>query len=670
MEISKERQRTRKNRGAFSVADDDSSEAPLIAQLRVDEVVLQKIIQRENLADIPVNDKIEISAENQKVSQTEFLRDFSEPGITPRPGDTPPISNIISEQLAGMLITSVKPVEAPLPASCNSPIKGREFTTKYEQSTSKVGANKEQSNSKVGAKYEQTTSKVVASHERSSSNELGKRYGEQTSSKLVAKYEQSDSEVTPNHQQSSSSASREVKQTASKVVAKPIAEVVANQEQTSSKLVANTSFAKLGGIQRNITVFMYQECKRLLSKVTSEISAADLSEIAKSDIGTAKNATIRLIEKCVIRRFEYKDGRSGWTRYELADNIYQEIRERELTGRFIDNREQSSSKVVAEPVAKVVANSSSSSSSSSYKELNTNTGTDSGSPLNESNNLPEDWRQIIWSEDTQKAGFGIGRLKQWWERKYCTAQEAQESIRHFEAQRKASPATHRINTSPINYLMGVMANSKYFSAPDGYLSPEDLAQQKKLDHQETVLRQRQRREEQYFELVFEEYFDGLSSKQIRELSPEFTDFQASRAMIRNKFFEKYWTEIHDSFKNNSGADVKSFTLDLIPPTDSDNRPDMKSFTPEAKPPAQPEEHPKLIAAGLTATYKNQALPEIEVLKRKINQLRQLQLSEPSTQTGESLRKYEQRLHDLESLRDPSTADEIRAHANEQFGPGA
>lgn len=213
---------------------------------------------------------------------------------------------------------------------------------------------------------------------------------EVTSSKAIANEQQSDSKVVANQEPTGSKNIGQEHKTYSKVVAEPVAEVAANQQQSSSKLVALVSFANLSGIQRIITVFLYEECKRLRSKITEEISITDLSSLTSTDVGTAKNAINRLIQKNVTRRYKYKDGRGGWTSYEVAENIYQEIRDKEINGKLIANWHQSGSKLLAEPVAKPVATSPSSSSSSNINK----TTTTNDSSFDRYSQLPEEWISI------------------------------------------------------------------------------------------------------------------------------------------------------------------------------------------------------------------------------------------------------------------------------------
>ena len=199
------------------------------------------------------------------------------------------------------------------------------------------------------ANYEQSGSKVVA--------------------KPVANYEQSGSKVVAKPKSDIS----KKQETSSKVVAEPVAQLVANYEQSSSKVVANCSFQELTGLQRKLTEIVYQSCRRRGEKISSPITIGYFSRILETSSGTVKNAILRLQKKHILSKHNHKNGRGGWTQYQINDATYQDLLQHESDSKVVANYEQSGSKVVAEPVAQLVARSSSSSSNNINSKNTTTT---------------------------------------------------------------------------------------------------------------------------------------------------------------------------------------------------------------------------------------------------------------------------------------------------------
>jgi len=152
-------------------------------------------------------------------------------------------------------------------------------------------------------------------------------------------------------------------QSGSKVVAQPIAEVVANYQQSGSKVVARTSLSQLSGLQRNLLRILYHSCRDCGQKHTQPLSIQHLQDCLQTSSGTVKNAIHRLIHKGIIIKYESKNGRGGWTQYKIENSSYTEMLQFESDSKVVANYQQSSSKVVAQPIAQPIAGLSSSNSS-------------------------------------------------------------------------------------------------------------------------------------------------------------------------------------------------------------------------------------------------------------------------------------------------------------------
>ena len=143
MKTVTENGRRRKNRGAFSVSEDEETEKPsIVAELKIDDKVLKKIIQRETLADVPTEDRLKIL---DKEKRDLFLEQHSKPQQTPFSAQS-----AHNESNFGLNEdhTSIAPTTPPTPETAQNT---EQYTNKYrtniEQTPNNIRTNTEQSES-------------------------------------------------------------------------------------------------------------------------------------------------------------------------------------------------------------------------------------------------------------------------------------------------------------------------------------------------------------------------------------------------------------------------------------------------------------------------------------------------------------------------------------------
>ena len=136
-------------------------------------------------------------------------------------------------------------------------------------------------------------------------------------------------------------------------------------------------------------MFIYESCRFSGSKTSSPFAIQNIADGCKSSISAVKKALQRLEKKHLLRRVEYKDGRSGWTRYQLPNQVYGQLLQDETGAKVESNWSQSRVKVGTrlEPEPEPMPPSSSS-KNLEFTKL-TNTGDIEGS-----DELPLDWSQI------------------------------------------------------------------------------------------------------------------------------------------------------------------------------------------------------------------------------------------------------------------------------------
>ena len=97
------------------------------------------------------------------------------------------------------------------------------------------------------------------------------------------------------------------------------------KQKEDMELIPKVSYHTLNGANKTILDFVYDQCIWSKSLETLPITKANLKAVTGLKEETIISAIKRLRNLNCIDRVEYKDGKSGWTRYALAEQTYNEI---------------------------------------------------------------------------------------------------------------------------------------------------------------------------------------------------------------------------------------------------------------------------------------------------------------------------------------------------------
>jgi hypothetical protein len=109
---------------------------------------------------------------------------------------------------------------------------------------------------------------------------------------------------------------------------------------------------------------------------------------------------------------------------------------------------------------------------------------------------------------------------------------------------------------PINYFMGIMAKSKYFSRPDGYQSPEEVALRRRNEDMRRKAESLKQLQEEGLTLAFETWFNALTGNEMNALTPKLIGIDAKKAHLRQRFRDEFGLRIRD----NPSVDLTSLRL--------------------------------------------------------------------------------------------------------------
>ncbi len=353
-------------------------------------------------------------------------------------------------------------------------------------------------------------------------------------SKLETNLSQSEAKPEPNLSQNRV----KLKSNLSQIKTKVEPEVKPNLSQSEAKLEPKIHFTSLIGLQRKIILFIHEICQTIIEQRTHPLSIEFISTQCQSPKSAVRKAIQRLEQKKIIIRTDFKNGRGGWTRYQLSDHIYQEV-QRIKNHKLEPNLSQSEAKVETELRTEVRPNASSSSSVINNKNTTT-------SELSESDGeyfLSEEW-QVINIEPLADIGFSKHHLKQIANQNKISTVLVQESINAFAFDLKQNGKGKFLKTNPINYLMGILRNGIPYSPPPNYESEESRSMRIYLERKREVQQKQVELEEELLKAEFNDWQNTLTNEQIDKILPN--DIKnsnlapAKTAALRTYFRNEIW----------------------------------------------------------------------------------------------------------------------------------
>ena len=267
----------------------------------------------------------------------------------------------------------------------------------------------------------------------------------------------------------------------------------------NTKLDTNqTQFSILTGLQRAVALFFYKHCKESRRKITAPISLEFISTVLNIRIGSVKTTLQRLQNKNFINRIEFKNGRGGWSRYEVPDRIFKEIMQLETEYKLDTNWTQTGYKLDT---------TVSSGNNDNYTKTTTTML------------ISEEWSSID-TKPLGPIGFTVTHLSQIASQNKLSPEIVQNSILAFAFDLQKNDKAKKIKGDPINFFMGILRNGKPYTPPGNYESPQDEAMRL---YKEKMHEQEQKRmaiEKEAINLAFRDWFVRLTDEQKIKTFPE------------------------------------------------------------------------------------------------------------------------------------------------------
>ena len=334
----------------------------------------------------------------------------------------------------------------------------------------------------------------------------------QTEAKLKPNQSQTEAKLKPNQSQTEANNIKFIKKLGTELGT----ELEPNQSQSRSKLEPKEGFFSLSLLQKNVTNFIYNLCEVSRNKKTDPISINQISTYCQTTDNSAKKAIQRLQKKNIIIRNSFKNGRGGWTIYELSNSIFQEILYLRTRAKLEPNQSQSRSKLGTQ-LGTELEPTPLSSSSININNITTTTERDVVKEIG------EEYKNID-SSSLEKIGFGFTQISQLFE-KNIDPNLIQESINHFAFALENNEKIKQ-NENPLNLFMGVLrkgrawVESNYESVKTIELRALLELKKKEKEDYEAILAE-------LFELEYNTWFTDMTDEELKKLLPN-ADFKYGR----------------------------------------------------------------------------------------------------------------------------------------------
>ena len=267
----------------------------------------------------------------------------------------------------------------------------------------------------------------------------------------------------------------------------------------TSYLEAEKNFYCLSKTQKKLLLHIYNSCKKLLSKISENITVDEFSLCCNLKKKSVKTTLRRLEKSNLIILRSFKRGRQGWRKYEIPEHIYQEILLTEVSGFKSSTESSTESSTIPPLVSSYIFNN----------KLLTTTA------------LPEEFKMLDFSCLTN-IGFDESHVIQI-HREYTKKPELtlsteiiQNSINAFAFDLKHNNISNDFKSSPTVVLTSLLKKGQPYSSktPEKVLTPQEEAMQAYLLAQENKQQKITEIKTKARELALQEWLDNLSTEEL------------------------------------------------------------------------------------------------------------------------------------------------------------
>ena len=330
----------------------------------------------------------------------------------------------------------------------------------------------------------------------------------------------------------------------SKLEHKPEYELEQKWSKSGVKVEQDLEFSTLVGLQKKLLIILFDTCSLNGSLETPKITLDFLANQILNPRISIKKALQILEKKGFLIRKKFKNGRGGWTIFELPKFVYQEILQTDSQAKLRQNWSKTGVKVEHKPEYKPeypAPSSSIISLSNSKSYITTTTNREISDKKNqEMSDAEKRWALIQTPEILKKIGFGKSHIEQIKNKYDFEPEQISEFLQIFsyDLQKGYLERIEKKGVPVLSYFFGALKRGGYNSVYDGYKTVDELAKEEEdawLERREAI---RQRRIDLQFEEWLEEIPKGQISAWIKKPANCIFMDETHRLIVRDFFVKK------------------------------------------------------------------------------------------------------------------------------------
>ena len=278
-------------------------------------------------------------------------------------------------------------------------------------------------------------------------------------------------------------------------------------------------------------IFLYNSCRQARDRSTESLTIEHIIESLKINYDGVKTSIKRLIQKGYITRTSFKNGRGGWSKYELTEITFRELLQHETEDKVgtkvSTNWVQSEYKLGTQPSTQP---STELPSSSSINITTTNYKADA-------------LAKIELTESLTLIGFNQGHIEQLLRDSSLTPEEIQNSLNAFAFDLGFEDVKRKVR-SPIGLIMKLLKNGQAYVSEKGYESEEDRLYRELIERAERKNEEKKTLQAKLVEVKFEEWLDDVSDEDKRNMAEPIGEFMG--IIHRQELKEYFKREVYNA----------------------------------------------------------------------------------------------------------------------------
>ena len=312
-------------------------------------------------------------------------------------------------------------------------------------------------------------------------------------------------------------------------------EVEKKLRRTEEQLEKNMRYTQLVGGQKNIMRSLFLEAYKNGEKITPPLTVRFIAESSGVPHSSVRKSIQILEKKGCISRYNFKNGRGGWTEYLIHSMLYGEMLQLKSEEQLEKNLRKTEEQLEYKPKNKLENFPHSSSRALNLKNTTTIESVDNFSVKH----------KIMIPEELSKIGFHESHLNQITDVTNLNEVELQESLNHYALDLRNGSV--RAGYGKLNLIVGVLKKSNLYVS-ESYIAEEQAVLKELVNRAEMLKELKSKQAEIELLKKYKAWKKNLTQEEINELAPP-SNIVEEGGTLQDIQLQSYFQENHANIIN-------------------------------------------------------------------------------------------------------------------------